>query len=87
MQPDDQIAPVLAMMNAACASLCIKMFVFTSPTLVEAIERAHQRGVRVRIMLNQARSSGSRANDDVFQRFAAAGNRGQLGQPAFCRDP
>lgn len=83
MQPDDQIAPVLAMMNSACASLCIKMFVFTSPTLVEAIERAHQRGVRVRIMLNQARSSGSRANDDVFQRFAAAGIEVSWASPHF----
>lgn len=83
MQPDDAIAPVLGMIDSACSSLRIKMFVFTSPTLIEAVERAHRRGVRVRVMLNQARSSGSRANDEVFQRLAAAGVEVSWASPHF----
>lgn len=83
MQPDDEGAPVVAMIDSACSSLCVKMFVFTSPTLLEAVERAHHRGVRVRIMLNQARSSGSRANDESYRRLAAAGAEVTWANPHF----
>ncbi len=82
-QPDDGTAPVVAMIDAARSYICIKMFAFTSPALLEAVERAHQRGVRVRIMLNPARSSGSRANDKSFQRFAAAGIEVSWTSPHF----
>jgi hypothetical protein len=36
------------------------------------IERRNA-GVDVRVMLNPARSGGDRANDETFERFAAAG--------------
>lgn len=39
------------------------MFLFTDTTLLDAVIAAHQRGVRVRVMLNPARRSGESENE------------------------
>ncbi|MBV9655449.1 MAG: cardiolipin synthase [Acetobacteraceae bacterium] len=49
------------------------MFAFTSRVLIEGLIGAKARGVDVRVMLNPARSSGSRANDETFEQLKAAG--------------
>ena len=57
--PDDTAKPILDALAAARRSLNIRMFLFTDPTLIEAVLAAHKRGVKVRVMLNPARRSGS----------------------------
>jgi len=73
IQPDEGVAPILSALQGARQRLVCKMFNFNQPELVEAVVAAHQRGVEVRIMLNPARSDGTRANDETFERFALAG--------------
>ena len=53
--PDDSAKPILDAINQAAKSLRIKMFIFTDPSLMAAVEAAHRRGVVVRIMLNPKR--------------------------------
>ena len=62
--PDDTAKPILDAINNAAKSLCIKMFVFSDPGLLQAVIAAHQRGVKVRIMLNPARRSGEAENEE-----------------------
>ncbi|AXC11784.1 Cardiolipin synthetase [Acidisarcina polymorpha] len=71
--PDDSARPIVAAIDAALKSLRIKMFVFSDPTLLDAVVRAHQRGVNVRIMLNPARRSGKQENEAAHKVLTAAG--------------
>jgi phosphatidylserine/phosphatidylglycerophosphate/cardiolipin synthase-like enzyme len=69
--------------NNASKSLRIKMFVFSDSTLLQAVIAAHQRGVKVRIMLNPARRSGEAENKDSRKQLAAAGVEVIDSNPAF----
>lgn len=73
IQPRDGIEPVRALMDGAHTCIKIKMFAFTSPLLIEGLIEAKDRGVDVRVMLNPARSSGSRANDETKTALEKAG--------------
>ena len=63
--PDDTAKPILDPINAAQKSLNIRMFLFTEPTLLEAVVGAKRRGVNVRVMLNPARRSGETENEEA----------------------
>jgi cardiolipin synthase len=63
--PDDSPQPILDANNHAKSSLRIKMFMFSDPQLLHAVITAHRRGVKVRIMLNPARRSGEKENDET----------------------
>ena len=65
VQPDGGVAPVVELIDSAKRSLRVKQFTLTDPDIIKAIERAHARGVAVRVMLNPHRSSGDRANDET----------------------
>src|SRR6516225_4768795 len=60
--PDDTARPILDAINNATQSLRIKMFIFSDPVLLQSVVQAHERGVKVRIMLNPARRSGEKEN-------------------------
>jgi phosphatidylserine/phosphatidylglycerophosphate/cardiolipin synthase-like enzyme len=66
VQPDDGAAAVVALLDGARKSLRLKQFTLTDPDILAALERAHARGVVVRVMLNPHRSGGDRANDESF---------------------
>ena len=71
--PDDSAAPILEAINQASSSLRIKMFVFSDPKLMERVIAAHQRGVKVQVMLNPARRSGEDDNADSRKQLLDAG--------------
>ncbi len=81
--PDDSAKPIVDAIDHAQKSLRIKMFVFSDPQLLEAVIKAHHRGVRVRIMLNPTRRSGEKENDESRQKLAAAGVDVIDSNPAF----
>lgn len=72
VQPDDGIEPILKTLDGAKVSLDIKMFQFTDPILIQAVVRAHERGVKVRVMLNPSRFTGEHDNDEAFEVFKNA---------------
>lgn len=57
--PDDTARPIIDAIEGARDSLSIRMFLFTDPTLIDAVIAAHRRGVKVRVMLNPARRSAN----------------------------
>ncbi len=72
VQPDDGIDPILKTLDGAKSSLDIKMFQFTDPLLIEAVIKAHQRGLHIRVMLNPSRFTGEHDNDEAFEAFKNA---------------
>jgi phosphatidylserine/phosphatidylglycerophosphate/cardiolipin synthase-like enzyme len=83
IQPDEGVAPVLALLDRARRSLRIKQFTLTDPDVVAAIIRAHDRGVAVRVMLNPHRSAGDRANDETYAALKRARVTVEWTNPAF----
>jgi cardiolipin synthase A/B len=83
VQPDDGVAPLLALIAGAERSLYVKQFRFTHPALLAASIAAHRAGRDVRIMLNPHASSGVRVNDAIFAALEAAGVKVLWTSPDF----
>jgi phosphatidylserine/phosphatidylglycerophosphate/cardiolipin synthase-like enzyme len=81
--PDDSAKPILDAINTARKSLCVKMFVFSDLSLLEAVVSARRRGVKVRVMLNPARRSGEEDNEETRRKLTRAGIKVADGNPAF----
>jgi phosphatidylserine/phosphatidylglycerophosphate/cardiolipin synthase-like enzyme len=81
--PDDTARPILDALGAARRSLNIRMFLFTDPTLIDAVAAAHRRGVKVRVMLNPARRSGEDDNKESRKMLAALGIDVRDSSPTF----
>ena len=86
--PDDSAQPILDAIAGATKSIRIKMFLFSDPSLLQAVIAAHKRGVDVRIMLNPARRDGKKENAESRKRARLhAGHRGDRQQPRLRPDP
>ena len=81
--PDDTAKPILDAITAASKSLRIKMFIFSDPTLLQAVVDAQKRGVKVRVMLNPARRSGESENADSRKFLSEGGVEVLDSNPAF----
>lgn len=60
--PDDSAQPVLDAIDTATKSLRVKMFAMSDSRVLAALIGAHQRKVKIRVMLNPARRSGETQN-------------------------
>ena len=81
--PDDTAEPILAAIGGASRTLRVKMFVFSDPTLLEAVVAAQRRRVKVRVMLNPARRSGEQDNEETRTALERAGVDVKDANPAF----
>ncbi len=73
VMPDDGAGAVVALIDGARESLLLKQFKLQSEAIEQALLRAHQRGVQVRVMLNPHTSGGDRWNDEAFARLGEWG--------------
>jgi cardiolipin synthase A/B len=71
--PDDSAKPLLEAITNAAKSIRIKMFLFSDPSLLQAVITAQHRGVDVRIMLNPERRDGEKENDNSRKTLTDAG--------------
>jgi phosphatidylserine/phosphatidylglycerophosphate/cardiolipin synthase-like enzyme len=71
--PDDTADAILAPINAARYTMNIRMFLFTDPSLINAVIAAKRRDVKVRVMLNPARRDGTSDNDAAREMLEEAG--------------
>jgi phosphatidylserine/phosphatidylglycerophosphate/cardiolipin synthase-like enzyme len=81
--PDDSAKPILDAIAASQKSLRVKMFVFSEPSLLDAVIAAHKRGVNVRVMLNPARRSGESENEKSRKQLLSAGVAVEDSNPEF----
>jgi phosphatidylserine/phosphatidylglycerophosphate/cardiolipin synthase-like enzyme len=73
VMPDDGAEAVVALIDGAADTLRLKQFKLQSPTIEQALLRAHQRGVEVRVMLNPHTSGGDRWNDEAYAQLQGCG--------------
>jgi cardiolipin synthase len=71
--PDDGAEAILSLIDQARGQLFLKQFKLQSEAVLEALRRAKERGVEVRVMLNPHTSGGQRCNDDTFARLRGWG--------------
>jgi cardiolipin synthase A/B len=71
--PDDTADAIIDPIKGARHTLNIRMFLFTDPTLLEAVIAARHRGVQVRVMLNPSRRDGTTDNKVAREALLAAG--------------
>ena len=83
VQPDDGVEPVLALIRSAERSVFVKQFTLTHPAVIAALIDVHRLGREVRVMLNPARSSGDRANDETYRQLETAGVQIAWSSPKF----
>jgi phosphatidylserine/phosphatidylglycerophosphate/cardiolipin synthase-like enzyme len=81
--PDDTPRPLLDALAGAKRSINIRMFLFTDPDMLAAVQAAQQRGVMVRVMLNPQRRDGTSDNEDTRRALLAAGVEVRDSSPAF----
>ncbi len=73
VMPDDTGRPLIEAILGARQSIRIKIFLFSDPDLLNAVIQAHQRGVKVRVMLNPARRGGEPENEGTRAALEKAG--------------
>jgi cardiolipin synthase A/B len=71
--PEDSIIPLIHAITGARNSIHIKMFIFTEPALLHSVIAAAHRGVKVKVMLNPARSNGESPNEESKVQLVEAG--------------
>jgi phosphatidylserine/phosphatidylglycerophosphate/cardiolipin synthase-like enzyme len=71
--PDDGGASVVELIDQASEELLLKQFKLQSEQVEQALFRARERGVRVRVMLNPHTSGGERWNDEAFALLQSRG--------------
>ncbi len=81
--PDDGARPLLEAIAGAQQAINIRMFLFTDPELLAAVQAARRRGVQVRVMLNPQRRDGSSDNEDTRRALLDAGVEVRDSSPAF----
>jgi cardiolipin synthase A/B len=83
VEPDDGTQPVLDFIQSAEESLLVKQFTFTEELFIEGVIDRHKAGVKVRVMLNPARSGGDRANDETYEALEKANVPVKWANPKF----
>jgi cardiolipin synthase len=81
--PDDTAKLLIDALDGAKAWVNIRMFLFTDPSMVEAVKAAEKRGVKVRVMLNPARRDGSAENEETRKALAGSGVEVRDSSPQF----
>ncbi len=81
--PEDSSQSIINIIDAANTSINIKMFLFSSPEIINAVIAAFNRGVKVRVMLNPARRSGKQENKETKHKLEKAGIEVKDTNPAF----
>ncbi|MEW6270850.1 MAG: phospholipase D-like domain-containing protein [Thermodesulfobacteriota bacterium] len=83
VQPDDGLERVLELLHGVARSLEVKQFTLHERAVIDALIRAHERGVHVRVMLNPHRTGGSRVNDESFAALRSHGVAVEWTSPQF----
>lgn len=81
--PDDTAEAIIKPIREASQSIDIRMFLFTSRQLLDAVIAAQSRGVLVRVMLNPARRNGVCENEEARQALQAGGVQVRDSSPDF----
>jgi phosphatidylserine/phosphatidylglycerophosphate/cardiolipin synthase-like enzyme len=83
VEPDDGPQAVLSLLAGARRSLWMEMYLLTDEDAIQALVDRRRAGVDVRVVLEPHPYQADGANDDAFQRLAAAGALVSWASPRF----
>ncbi len=83
VQPDDGRIPILDELAAAETSIDLEVYLLTDPGIIEALESAVQRGIEVRVILEEHPYGGAGEQSSVFERLQRAGVDVRWNNPTF----
>ncbi len=83
VQPDDGIEPFLKQLSMATKSLDVVVYLLTNQIVIDALISAHDRGVDVRVMVEEEPFGGGAGNGDALRPLEAAGIQTKYGVSTF----
>jgi phosphatidylserine/phosphatidylglycerophosphate/cardiolipin synthase-like enzyme len=83
IEPGDGRAPLLEEITAARVAIDLEVYIITDEVILAALEGAQQRGVRVRVILEEHPFGGGGGQEAIFARLENAGIAVRWGNPAF----
>ena len=83
VEPDDGRGPILAELDAARESITLEVYLLGDEEIIAALERAVDRGVEVRVILEEEPFGGAGTQPEVFERLRRAGIGVRWDNPAF----
>jgi phosphatidylserine/phosphatidylglycerophosphate/cardiolipin synthase-like enzyme len=83
VEPDDGRAPILDEIAAARREITLHIYLVSDDATIDALAAAAQRGVRVRVLLEEHPYGGGGGQPETFARLAAAGIDTRWANPAF----
>ncbi len=83
VQPDDGIEPFLDQISMATESLDVVVYLLTNQIVIDALISANDRGVEVRVMVEEEPFGGSAGNGDAVRSLEAAGIETKYGVRTF----
>jgi cardiolipin synthase len=81
--PDDGHDPILTELAAARHSVTLQIYLLTDEKIFAALEEAADRGVRVRVLLEEDPFGGPGTEDEIFDRLARGGIDVRWSDPDF----
>jgi phosphatidylserine/phosphatidylglycerophosphate/cardiolipin synthase-like enzyme len=73
VEPSDDAAMMIAAIDGATSSVHMTMYLLTDQDVIDALVRAHGRGLDVRVVLNHSFPGAGTDNDTAFTMLAASG--------------
>jgi len=83
VEPEDGVAPLITELDAARCTIDLAVYILTDDRVISALERAIDRGVRVRVVLEEHPYGGSQDPEGVAQRLRDLGASVQWSDSAF----
>jgi phosphatidylserine/phosphatidylglycerophosphate/cardiolipin synthase-like enzyme len=74
---------IIDAIDRATKSIRIKMFLFSDPHLIQSVIEAHNRGIKIKVMLNPSRRNGEVENEDTGRLLTDAGIEVKTSNPDF----
>lgn len=83
VEPEDGREPILAELAAAEQSIDLEVYLLSDDHIIDALINAANRGVRVRVLLEEHPFGGSGQNPETFDRLEAGGVEVRWSNPVF----
>jgi cardiolipin synthase len=83
IQPGDGRAPLLDEIRAARHSIDLEVYIVSDEVILQSLEEAQRRGVRVRVILEEQPFGGGGGQEEILTRLENAGIAVRWGNPVF----
>ena len=83
IEPGDGRAPLLDEIRAARQSIDLEVYIVSDEVILQSLEEAQRRGVRVRVILEEHPFGGGGGQDEMLTRLESAGIAVRWGNPVF----